>query len=62
MAATDNFPVDPDYTLTRTRESNVLRGKVESAREFLRQKAAARRVLVLIFSRRAKADWGRSQI
>ena len=57
MAATDNFPVDPDYTLTRTRESNVLRGKVESAREFLRQKAAARRVLVLISSRRAKADW-----
>ncbi|MBI4443521.1 MAG: hypothetical protein HY649_09135 [Acidobacteria bacterium] len=57
MAATDTFPVDPDYTVTRTKESNVLRGRVESAREFLRQKAAARRVFVLVFSRRAKMDW-----
>jgi len=43
MGASDLFPVDPDYTVTRTKESNVLRGRVESAREFLRQKAAARR-------------------
>ncbi|MCH8267235.1 MAG: hypothetical protein O7A06_17380 [Acidobacteria bacterium] len=57
MAATDIFPVDPDYTVTRTKEANVLRGRVESAREFLRQKAAPRRVFVLVFHSRAKADW-----
>ena len=57
MAAGDTFPIDPDYTVTRTKESNVLRGRVESAREFLRQKAAPRRVFVLLFQRRAKADW-----
>ena len=57
MAATDTFPVDPDYTVTRTKESNVLRGRVESAREFFRRKAAPRRVFLLLFQRRAKADW-----
>ena len=57
MAATDTFPVDPDYTVTRAKETNVLRGRVESAREFFRQKAAPRRVFVLVFQRRAKADW-----
>ena len=57
MAATDTFPVDPDYTVTRTKESNILRGRVESAREYFRQKAAARRVFALVFSRRAKSDW-----
>ena len=57
MAATDNFPVDPDYTVTRTKEANVLRGRVESAREYFRQKAAARRVFGLVFNRRAKSDW-----
>jgi hypothetical protein len=57
MAASETFPVDPDYTVTRTKEANVLRGRVESAREFLRQKAAPRRVFALVFQRRAKADW-----
>ena len=57
MAASDTFPVDPDYTVTRTKEANVLRGRVESAREFLRQKAAARRVFVLVFQRRPKSEW-----
>ena len=57
MAATDTFPIDPDYTVTRTKEANVLRGRVESAREFFRQKAAARRIFLLVFNRRAKADW-----
>ena len=57
MAATDIFPVDPDYTVTRTAEANVLRGRVESAREFFRRKAAPRRVFLLMFLRRAKADW-----
>ena len=57
MAATDIFPVDADYAVTRTKESNVLRGRVESAREFRRQKAAPRRVFVLVFDRRAKSDW-----
>ena len=57
MAATDILPIDPDFTVTRTRESNVLRGRVESAREFFRQKAAPRRVFILVFNRRAKADW-----
>ena len=57
MSVSDIFPVDPDYTVTRAKESNVLRGRVESAREFFRQKAAPRRVFVLVFQRRAKADW-----
>ena len=57
MAASDNFPVDPDYTVTRSREGNVLRGRVDSAREFFRQKAAARRVFGLVFNRRPKSDW-----
>ena len=57
MAATDTFPIDPDYTVTRTAEANVLRGRVESAREFFRRKAAPRRVFLLLFQRRAKADW-----
>ncbi|HWP85953.1 MAG TPA: hypothetical protein VNN17_12225 [Terriglobia bacterium] len=57
MAASDTFPVDPDYTVTRTKESNVLRGRLESAREFFRQKAAPRRVFLLLFHRRPKADW-----
>lgn len=57
MSTSDIFPIDPDYTVTRTKESNVLRGRVESAREFFRQKAAPRRVFVLVFARRAKADW-----
>ena len=57
MSVADIFPVDPDYTVTRAKETNVLRGRVESAREFFRQKAAPRRVFVLVFQRRAKADW-----
>ena len=57
MATSDTFPVDPDYTVSRTKESNVLRGRVESAREFFRQKAAPRRVFILVFNRRAKTDW-----
>src|SRR3990172_218303 len=57
MAASDNFPVDPDYTVTRGKEANVLRGRVESAREYFRQKAAPRRIFWLVFNRRAKADW-----
>ena len=57
MAATDTFPIDPDYSVTRTKEANVLRGRVESAREFFRRKAAPRRVFLLLFQRRAKADW-----
>ena len=57
MAASDLFPIDPDYTVTRTKEANVLRGRVESAREYLRQKAAPRRVFGLVFNRRAKAGW-----
>ena len=57
MAASDTLPIDPDYTVTRSKQANVLRGRVESAREFFRQKAAPRRVFGLLFSRRAKADW-----
>ena len=57
MAVNDTFPVDADYTVTRTKESNVLRGRLESAREFFRQKAAPRRIFVLVFNRRAKSDW-----
>lgn len=57
MSANDTFPVDADYAVTRTKESNVLRGRVESAREYFRQKAAPRRIFDLVFSRRSKADW-----
>lgn len=57
MSASDTFPVDADFAVTRTREGNVLRGRVESAREFFRQKAAPRRIFILVFNGRAKADW-----
>lgn len=57
MAASDLFPVDPDFTVARSSETNLLRGRVESAREFFRQKAAPRRVFGLVFQRRSKADW-----
>ena len=40
MAASDMFPVDPDYTVTRSLQANLLRGRLESGREFRRQKAA----------------------
>ena len=56
MAASDTFPVDPDYGFEIGREANVLRGRVESAREFLRQQAAPRRGFALIFQRRPRAD------
>ena len=54
---TDTLPLDPDYTVTRTKEPNLLRLRVESAREFLRQKAAPQRVFDLVFNRRSKAEW-----
>ncbi len=57
MSVTDNFPVDPDYSVTRTKESNVLTGRVESARQYFRQKAPPRRIFDLVFSRRSAADW-----
>jgi hypothetical protein len=57
MSSTDLFPVDPDYAVTRTIETNVLRTRVDSAREFFRQKAATRRIFDLVFSRRPVEDW-----
>lgn len=57
MSVTDLFPVDPDYSLTRTIETNVLRTRVDSAREFFRQKSAPRRVFDLVFTRRSVQDW-----
>lgn len=57
MASSDTFPVTPDYTLTRTREANLLRGRVESGREYFRSKGAPRRMFVVLCNRRAKADW-----
>jgi hypothetical protein len=57
MSATDLFPVDPDYSVTRTKETNVLRARVDSAREFFRQKAAPRRIFDLVFTRRPVGDW-----
>jgi hypothetical protein len=57
MSATDLFPVDPDYSVTRTMETNVLRTRVDSAREFFRQKAAPRRIFDLVFTRRPVEDW-----
>jgi len=57
MSATDLFPVDPDYSVTRTQETNVLRTRVDSAREFFRQKAAPRRIFDLVFTRRPVGDW-----
>jgi hypothetical protein len=57
MSAADIFPVDPDYTVTRTLQSNVLRTRLESGKELLRQKTAPQRVFTLIFNRRAQSDW-----
>ena len=57
MSATDTFPIDADYAVTRSKESNVLRAKLDSAREFFRQKAPPRRIFTLVFHRRSSADW-----
>lgn len=57
MATSDAYPLTPDYVLTRSKESNVLRGRVESGREYLRQKGAPRRVFDVVHQRRSKADW-----
>jgi hypothetical protein len=57
MGASDQFPVDCDYGYEVGREGNVLRGRVESAREYFRQRAAPRRVFALVFSGRPRSDW-----
>jgi hypothetical protein len=57
VAAADTLPVDPDYGMALTRETNVLAGRVESARTFLRQKAASPRIWRLVWLRRPKTDW-----
>jgi len=57
MATSDTFPVDPGYGSLLTRESNVLRGRVESAREYLRQKAAPRRIWAVVWPEHPVADW-----
>jgi hypothetical protein len=57
MSASDFFPVDPDYAVTRTLQPNLLRTRLESGREMFRQKGAPQRVFTLIFNRRAKAEW-----
>ena len=57
MSVSDVFPVSPDYTVTRTIQPNLLRARLESGRELLRQKSALQRVFTLIFNRRAKVDW-----
>jgi hypothetical protein len=57
MGVNDTFPIDADYAVTRTKESNVLRAKLDSAREYFRQKGPSRRVFTLLFNRRSVADW-----
>lgn len=57
MGVSDIFPLDPDYTVTRTLHPNLLRTRLESGREILRQKSAPQRLFTLIFNRRGKADW-----
>jgi hypothetical protein len=57
MSTTDTFPIDADYAVTRTKESNVLRAKLDSAREYFRQKAPPRRIFTLVFNQRSAADW-----
>ena len=57
MSQYDTFPVDADFTVTRTKESNVLSAKLDSAREYFRQKGPPRRVFTLVFNRRSRVDW-----
>lgn len=57
MGASDIFPVDPDYTVTRSLRPSLLRLRLESGREILRQKAAPQRLFTLVFNRRPKSDW-----
>jgi hypothetical protein len=57
MGVADTFPVDADYTVTRTKESNVLRARLDSALEYFRQKGPPRRIFMLVFNRRSSADW-----
>ena len=57
MASTDIFPVDPDYTVSRTREPNTLVHRAESGEEFRRTRAPLRRVFDLVFQARPVSDW-----
>lgn len=57
MGASDYFPIDPDYTVTRSLRPNLLRVRLESGREIVRQKSAPQRLFTLVFNRRPKADW-----
>jgi len=57
MASSDTFPVDPDYGSVLSHEPNVLVGRVESARTYLRQKAAPRRVFGLVWQRHPMSDF-----
>ena len=57
MAASDIFPVDPDYPVSRTRDYNVLVSRAESGEEFRRARAAMRRVFDLSFEFRPVTDW-----
>src|SRR5579885_3008759 len=57
MGATDTFPVDPDYSVTRGKVGNVFTARLDSARQYFRQKAAPQRVFDLVWNRRSVADW-----
>lgn len=57
MSQYDTFPVDADYSVTRSKESNVLSAKLDSGRLYLRQKGPPRRIIDLVFNRRSRVDW-----
>ena len=57
MGTSDTFPVDPDYSVTRSKVANVLTTKLDSARTYFRQKAAPQRIFDLGFTRHSAADW-----
>jgi len=57
MAETDTFPVDADYTVSRTREATVLSYRAASGETIKRRLAPSRRVFSLVFHRRPVEDW-----
>ena len=57
MSASDVFPVDPDYTVVRKRQANVLRGTLKSGVEFFRQKSDPKRTYTLTFEKRPRIEY-----
>ncbi len=57
MAATDTLPIDPDYAVARAVQTGVIESLSDGGKLYRRIQRAPRRVFVLTWARRAKADF-----